>query len=90
MVAQPQIADTAATVAPGASVTVNGGDFGLADNLTVFLDKAAGAVLGTGRPSAQGGFTVTGALPASVPAGSHQLIAVGSDGRRASTTITVS
>ena len=43
-----------------------------------------------GLPPDQGDFTVTGTIPASVPAGTHKLIAVGSDGRRATATITAS
>ena len=69
---------------------VSGGDFGLASNVTVFLDRAGGTVLGHAEPDEQGTLTVTGAIPSSVPAGTHKLIAVGSDGRRAMATITVS
>jgi hypothetical protein len=88
--AQPQIAATAASVARGAPVTVNGGDFGLFDNVTVFVDQAGGIALGTARASAYGGATVTGTIPSSLPAGTHKLIAVGTGGRQATTTITVS
>ena len=89
VVAQPQIGATAATVAPGASETVNGGDFGLLSGVTVFIDRSGGTVLGTTRAGDQGAFTVTGTIPASVPAGTHKLVAVGSDGRQATTAITV-
>ena len=90
VVAQTQIAPTAATVAPGGAVAVNGGDFGLASNVTVFLDQAGGTVLGTARASVYGDVTVTGTIPSSLPPGTHKLIAVDSDGRRATATITVS
>jgi hypothetical protein len=89
VVAQPQIAAAASTVAPGGTVMVNGGDFGLASNVTVFLDRV-GTALGTARASIYGQVTVTGNIPSSLPPGTHKLIAVGSDGRRATTTITVS
>jgi len=69
---------------------VNGGDFGLASNVTVFLDRAGGTVLGRAEPDGQGTLTVTGTIASSVPAGTHKLVAVGSDGRRATATITVS
>lgn len=90
MVAQTQIAATASTVAPGGAVTVNGGDFGLASNVTVFLDQAGGTALGTARASVYGDVTVTGNIPSSLLPGTHKLVAVGADGRRATATITVS
>ena len=90
VVAQTQIAATAATVAPGGEVTVNGGDFGLDSSVTVFVDQAGGTALGTARASVYGEVTVTGNIPSSLPPGTHKLIAVDSDGRRATTTITVS
>ena len=90
VVARPQIAASPATVAPGAALTVNGGDFGLFSNVSVFLDRSGGTVLGTARAGVYGAFTATGTIPSSVPAGTHKLIAVGSDGRKATTTITVS
>jgi hypothetical protein len=90
VIARPQIAASPVTVAPGGALTVNGGDFGLGSNVTVFLDRSGGTVLGTARASAYGAFTAGGTIPSSVPAGTHKLIAVGSDGRHAQTTITVS
>jgi len=90
VVAQPQIAPTATTVAPGGPVMVNGGDFGLGSNVTVFLDRAGGTVLGTATPGDYGDFTMTGTIPSSVAAGRHKIVAVGSDGRRATAMITVS
>jgi hypothetical protein len=71
-------------------VTVNGGDFGLATNVTVFLGRAGGTALGTAEPDEQGNLSVTGTIASSVPAGTHKLIAVDSDGRRATASITVS
>jgi len=53
-------------------------------------DRAGGTALGTARASIYGDVTVTGNIPSSLPPGTHKLIAVGSDGRRATTTITVS
>jgi len=90
VVAQPQIAPTATTVAPGGPVMVNGGDFGLGSNVTVFLDRAGGTVLGTATPGDYGDFTMTGTIPSSVAVGRHKIVAVGSDGRRATAMITVS
>jgi hypothetical protein len=90
VVAQPQIAAATSTVAPGGTVTVNGGDFGLDSNVTVFLDQAGGTALGTARASVYGQVTVIGNIPSSVPAGTHKLVAVDSGGRRATASITVS
>jgi hypothetical protein len=90
VVAQPQIATSAATVAPGGSVTVTGGDFVLGSTVRIHLDKTTSPVLGSARAGDQGDFTATITVPSSVPAGSHKLIAVGSGGRRAEVTITVS
>jgi hypothetical protein len=90
VVAQPQIVASAASVAPGGSETVTGGDFALGDNVSVHLDQAGGPVLGTARAGFQGQFSVTVTIPSPAAAGSHQLIAVGSSGRQAETAITVS
>jgi hypothetical protein len=90
VVAQPQIVAAASTVAPGGTVTVNGGDFNLGSNVTVFLDQAGGTALGTARASIYGEVTVTGNIPSSLLPGTHKLIAVDSGGRRATATITVS
>jgi hypothetical protein len=90
VVAQPQIAAATSTVAPGGTVTVNGGDFSLDSNVTVFLDQAGGTALGTARASVYGQVTVTGTIPSSLSPGAHKLIAVDSAGRRATATVTVS
>jgi hypothetical protein len=87
VIAQPQIAAAPTTVTPGGSVTVTGGDFGLGSAVKVSL---GGAARGTGRAGAQGAFTLTITIPSATPAGTHKLIGVGSDGRRAAVSITVS
>jgi hypothetical protein len=90
VVAQPQIAASPATVAPGAALTVNGGDFGLGTSVQLFLDHTNGSFLGTAQPGDQGFFAANGTIPASAAAGTHKIIAIGSDGRQAQATITVS
>lgn len=49
-----------------------------------------GRAVGTATAGIRGNFAVTVTIPASAKVGSHHLIAVGSDGDQASTTITVS
>ena len=51
---------------------------------------ASAAALGTARATPYGDVTVTGNIPSSLPPGAHKLVAVDSDGRRATATITVS
>jgi hypothetical protein len=89
VVAQTQIAASPPSVAPGGTVTVSGGDFGLLATVTIYLDRAAGTVLGTTRLGDQGSFTAPVTVPAGTLAGTHKIVAVDSDGRRAQTTITV-
>lgn len=89
VVAQPQIAASPSSVPPGASVTVTGGDFGYGTTVTVFLGQVNGRVLGTAQPGIQGTFTVNATIPW-LPPGTYKIIAVGSDGRKAQTTIAVS
>jgi hypothetical protein len=71
-------------------VTVSGGDCGLGSSVNVNLDKAAGGTLGTARAGDQGDFAVAVTVPSSTPAGTHDVVAVGSDGRQAEVAITVS
>jgi hypothetical protein len=87
----PQLAVSPATVSPGRQVTVRGGGFTLDQDVRVFLDHASGPPLPTGVTvtSLAGGFTATATIPAAVAAGPHQLIAVATDGERASAPITV-
>jgi hypothetical protein len=89
VIARPQIAPSARAVAGGTPMTISGGDFAYGSTVTLSLDRAGGTLLGTAQPSIQGNFDLPVTIPASVPAGSHKVIAVGSDGRRAATTITV-
>jgi acetyltransferase-like isoleucine patch superfamily enzyme len=90
VVAQPQIVAATSAIAPGGTLTVNGGDFDLGSNVTVFLDQAGGTVLGAARANVYGEVTVTGNIPSSLPPGTHKLVAVDSSGRRATATVTVS
>lgn len=53
------------------------------------LDLTAGATLGTVRAGDQGDLTTGITIPSSTPAGTHHLVAAGSDGRRAEVAITV-
>jgi hypothetical protein len=87
VIAQPQIAATPATVARGGAITINGGDFGLGTQVTLFLDRTNGTFLGTAQPSDQGFITVNATI-GQVKPGTHKIIAIGSDGRQAQTTIT--
>ena len=89
MTAQPQIAASAPSVAGGGPLTITGGDFGTVTTVTVYLDKVGGTVLGTARADAYGNFLANVTIPSATPPGSHLIIARGSDGRRAQTTITV-
>jgi hypothetical protein len=86
----PQIAASPATVAPGAQLAVNGGSFTLESTVRIFLDQPNGTPLGTTVAGGAGRFAATVTIPAATAAGSHKLIAVGSDGNRAATTIKVS
>jgi hypothetical protein len=90
VIARPQIAVAPASAARGSQVTVTGGDFGYETTVTLFLDQAGGTVLGTAQPDVFGAFSVGATIPASATAGASKIIAVGSDGRRATATITVS
>ena len=86
--AQTQVAASPATVARGATATMSGGDFGYRDTVTLFLDQVGGRILGTAQAGFQGEFS-TGFTVPWIPAGTHTIIAVGSSGRQAQTTITV-
>ena len=86
----PQIAASPATVAPGAQLTVNGGSFTLESTVRIFLDNTNGTPLASAAAGGGGRFVATVTIPAATAAGSHKLIAVGSDGNRAATTIKVS
>jgi len=90
VIARPQIAVSPASAARGTQVTVTGGDFGYGTTVTLFLDQAGGTVLGTAQPNEFGAFSVSATIPSSATAGAHKIIAVGSDGRQAAATITVS
>ena len=76
-------------MSPGQTVTVRGGGFTDEAAMRIFLDHASGTPLATGTIGVAGDFTVTVTIPASVAAGPHRLIAVQSDGHRASAPITV-
>jgi len=90
VVTQPQIAASPVTVAPRQAVTVSGASFQLGDSVQVFLDHVGGTPLGGTEAGYGGRFSVQVTIPASAQAGTHHLIAVGSDGSQAETTITVS
>jgi hypothetical protein len=90
VIARPQIAVSPASVALGGQATVTGGDFGYETTVTLFLDQAGGTFLGIAQPSGEGTFSVGVTIPSSAAAGAHKIIAVGSDGRQATTMITVS
>ena len=87
----PQFTVSPATVSAGQTVTVRGGGFTLDQDVRVFLDHASGTPLPTGVTVTNlfGQFKSTATIPASVAAGPHRLIAVASDGERASAAITV-
>lgn len=84
----PQVAVSPATVAPGGTVTLTGASF-VIGTVKVFLDHVTGTPLATPGASYFGRFTGPVTIPSSVSAGSHRLIAVGSDGARAKIMITV-
>jgi hypothetical protein len=84
----PQIAASPATVPPGGKLTVNGASFGV--GAAIFLDHATGTPLATAPSSDSGRFSVPVTIPASAAPGQHTLIAVGPDGSRATTRISVS
>jgi len=69
---------------------VTGVSFGFGSTVKVFLDHASGTPLTSTQASYHGEFATTVKIPASAKAGHHTLIAVGSDGSRASAPITVS
>ena len=90
-VIERQIAATPATVAPGGAITVEGAGFLSRAEVRIFLDVASGTPLATASAKPNGQFNVTATIPASTKAGTHRLIAVGSDNKElAHTTITVS
>jgi hypothetical protein len=90
VVAQPQVAASAPSVARGSPVTISGGDFGSFTTVTLYLDKVGGQVLGTTQAGYPGSFAAKITIPSSTSTGTHKIIARGSDGRQAQTTITVS
>ena len=85
----PQIAVSPRTVTAGHAVTVNAGGFTYPETVRIFLDKASGTPLATANVGIRGTFTAAVTIPASAGAGSHRLIAVESDGFRASASIKV-
>jgi hypothetical protein len=87
----PQLAVSPTTVSPGQAVTVTAGGFTLNQDVRIFLDHASGTPLPTGVTVTDlaGSFTVTATIPAAVAAGPHKLIAVATDGERASAPFTV-
>jgi hypothetical protein len=89
----PQIEAETMSVAPGQTVLVKGRSFVFGERVKLFLDHTGGTpVSAANHPARTDGivppFVVP--IPASATAGVHKLIAVGSDGSRATTTITVS
>jgi hypothetical protein len=60
------------------------------DPVRIFLDHVSGTPLGTATVGVRGGFTVTVTIPTSAKAGPHRLVAVASDGDRATAPINVS
>ena len=90
VVTTPQIVASAATVAPGQTVTVSGQSFGFQTTVRIFLDRVSARPLATTHAGYRGVLAATVTIPASVKAGTHHLIAVGSNGNQAETTITVS
>jgi hypothetical protein len=90
-VIEPQIAATPATVAPGGAITIEGASFPFGTSVGIFLDVVGGTPLGTASARPNGGFSISATIPASTKAGTHKLIAVGSNNKAlAQTTITVS
>jgi hypothetical protein len=90
VVATPQIAVTPATAAPGAPVTVNGGDFAYESTVGLHLDTATGTPVQTAVTDRGGFFQTQLVLPKATPAGPHTLIAVGTGGRKATAILHVS
>ena len=90
VVTTPQIVASAATVAPGQTLTVTGQSFGFQTTVRIFLDRVSTRPLATTHAGYRGVLATPVTIPASVKAGSHHLIAVGSNGNQAETTITVS
>jgi hypothetical protein len=86
----PQIAALPATVAPGQTVTVDGGGFHYAERVRLFLHSVAGRPLGRATAGIRGDFAATITIPSFTATGTQQIIAVGSHGDRATATITVS
>ena len=85
----PQLAISPTAVSPGQTVTVRGGGFTDEAALRIFLDHASGTPLMIGIVGVAGNFAISVTIPASVAPGPHRLIAVQSDGHRASAPITV-
>src|SRR5579863_7199267 len=85
----PQIASSATAVIRGQQVTVSGASFRLGENVSIYLDQAAGAPLATAIGRYFGRFTTPVTIPWTSP-GQHKLIAVGSEGSRTHITVTVS
>jgi hypothetical protein len=85
----PQIAASPTTVSAGQTVTVRGGGYTFDQVASIFLDHARGKPLATQVIDAFGNIKVPVTIPASVAAGPHRLIAVESDGNRATATFTV-
>jgi hypothetical protein len=90
VVATPQIVVTPATVAPGASVTVNGGDFEYESSVTLHLDTATGPAVQTVVTDRAGSFQTQLVLPRGTSAGTHTVIAMGAGGREATAVMHVS
>ena len=90
VVVQPQIAASPTTVAPGQKANVTGLSFGFGTTVRVFLDHTGGTPLASTVAGYLGSIAATVKIPAATAAGHHMLIAVGSDGSRASVPITVS
>jgi len=85
----PQLAISPTAVSPGQTVTVRGGGFTDEAAMRIFLDHASGTPLVTGIVGVAGNFVIPVTIPASVASGPHRLIAVQSDGHRASAPIMV-
>jgi hypothetical protein len=85
----PQIAATPATVAPGQTVTVDGGGFQNSERVRIFLHSVTGRPLATAIAGIRGQFAATFTVPSFTATGTQQIIAVGGLGDQATTTITV-
>jgi hypothetical protein len=90
VITTPQIVASAATVAPGQTVTVSGQSFGFQTTVRIFLDRVGARPLATTHAGYRGVLSTSVTIPASVKAGTHHLIAVGSNGNQAEIAITVS